>query len=542
MVSNTTTNWSENEAQWLAHFKHSAIVQACVTALVICLCTRILSSHWFHQAKYGHGTNVVPPTLPYWIPFLRHALHMAWDTKRFAARCLLKYGDGTPFFIDAAGKKILVLLDPNQIKRVMNSSKELDPNPFIHEMILGQMLGSPAHTIDFYKNDEGKMDHTQMQHIRQHVTGTSLISMSRKVHERLSLNIGNQTNGTEWLHISDLFSFVQNHVTVAITETLMGTDIIEQYPQMNADQWTFMDSSIEIVMGLPRFVISRAYDARDRLLTNLKRWNQTSDALRNAGKADTTWDASAGSGLMQERQELYAKTPGFDEDARVSQILGLLFAGNSITPPLTFWYLFETLRDPAMSQQVFTEIHNHLDTQTGSFDLMQLTVRPILQSLHAETTRYYASNVAVRVVTTPTFALDDKYTIPHGTTLFIYNKFTGLFTAGWNDARPQTTAKPLDTFWAERFLISGSGKRDRFSDAGLTGNWTSFGGGEHKCPGRHFARNIGIVTLAVLLGEFDCELIDREEVKDIGPKIKETAFGKMEPTRKVAAKLRRRQQ
>jgi cytochrome P450 len=89
-------------------------------------------------------------------------------------------------------------------------------------------------------------------------------------------------------------------------------------------------------------------------------------------------------------------------------------------------------------------------------------------------------------------------------------------------------------------LISGSGKRDRFSDAGLTGNWTSFGGGEHKCPGRHFARNIGIVALAVLLGEFECELVDREGQKDIGPKIKETAFGKMEPTRKVAARLRRR--
>lgn len=222
-----------------------------------------------------------------------------------------------------------MLLDPAQIKRVMNSSKELDPNPFIHEMILGQMLGSPARTIEFYRNDNGRMDEKQMAHIRQHVTGTSLISMSRKVYERLSLNISrdiSQHDDADWLGIPDLFSFVQNHVTVAITETLMGTDIIEQYPQMNADQWVFMDRSIEIVMGLPRFAISRAYDARDRLLTNFKRWNQTSEALRTAGKADPIWDASAGSGLMQERQELYAKTPGFDEDARASQILGLLFA------------------------------------------------------------------------------------------------------------------------------------------------------------------------------------------------------------------------
>lgn len=69
-----------------------------------------------------------------------------------------------------------------------------------------------------------------------------------------------------------------------------------------------------------------AYNARDRLLASLKIWNRKSEALRNEGKADSTWDAQAGSGLLQERQERYAKTIGFNEDARVSQILGLLFA------------------------------------------------------------------------------------------------------------------------------------------------------------------------------------------------------------------------
>jgi hypothetical protein len=168
-----------------------------------------------------------------------------------------------------------------------------------------------------------------MAHIRQHVTGTSLITMSKKVFERLRMNIDkevSQQGDAEWMDIPDLFTFVQTHVTVAITETLLGTSIIEQYPRMNADQWLFMDCSIEIVMGMPRFLISGAYDARDRLLANLKDWGRKSEALRNEGNADLVWDAQAGSGLLQERQERYAKTPGFNEDARVSQILGLLFA------------------------------------------------------------------------------------------------------------------------------------------------------------------------------------------------------------------------
>jgi hypothetical protein len=245
-----------------------------------------------------------------------------------------KYGDGTPFFIDAAGKKILVLLDPDQIKRVMTASKELDPNPFIHEMILGQMLGSPEETIDFYKHDEGKMDHIQMAHIRQHVTGTGLIHLTKKVYERLNVNIAKAVSGAngEWLEIPDLFLFVQNQVTIAITETMMGTNILEQYPEMTEDQWIFIDRSVEIVMGLPRSLVSTAYDARDRLLANLKQWNSKSETLRIQGKANAIWDAHAGSGLLQERQERYAATPGFSEDARVSQILGLLFAQVVQTP------------------------------------------------------------------------------------------------------------------------------------------------------------------------------------------------------------------
>jgi cytochrome P450 len=221
-------------------------------------------------------------------------------------------------------------------------------------------------------------------------------------------------------------------------------------------------------------------------------------------------------------------------------LIGGICSGNSITPPLTFWYLFATLTSPSLLAQIISELTSHFDSNTDTYDFTQLTVRPILQSLHAETTRYYSSNVAVRVVTSPTFALDDKYTIKKGTTIFFYNKFTGLFTPGWNAARPETTKHPLDEFWAERFLTSGQGKRERFTDAGLAGSWTSFGGGEHKCPGRHFARNIGIVALAVFLGECEVELLDAEGAKGKVPGVRNGAFGKMEPVGKVGARVRRR--
>jgi len=89
---------------------------------------------------------------------------------------------------------------------------------------------------------------------------------------------------------------------------------------------------------------------------------------------------------------------------------------------VTFWYVFETLKDPCILKKVSAELLNHFDPRTRSYDFTQLTARPILQSLHAETARLYASGVTVRVLTSPTFALDDKYTITKGTTMFVYNR------------------------------------------------------------------------------------------------------------------------
>lgn len=434
---------------------------------------------------------------------------------------------------------MLVINDPDHIKKIMRATNEADPNPFIQEMILGQLLGTPKENIKFFKNDNGVTDHKQITHMRKHVTGSPLIALSKKVYERLKCNIDNvfAQRGNDWMDIPDLFLFVQHHVTLATTETLMGTSIVSHQPDLIDDLWKFMDRTNEMVMQLPYFVIPKAYDARSRLLANLKRWDRESGDTSAKGSADPIWDPIAGSGLLQERQEMYKQIPTFDEDARSSQTLGLILGGTGFTAPVTFWFLYHALQNAALSKRVASEIRQHFNADTEDYVIPQLVARPILQSLHAETTRYYSSNVAVRVITAPTFTLDDKYVLKKNTTIYFYTKFTGTYTQGWASVRPSTIQKPLHEFWPERFLLVDEAKTEKFSDAKLEGNWTAFGGGEHKCPGRHFARNIGIVALAVLMGEYECELSD---ARDVRPNMTETGFGKMEPLSKVRARMRRR--
>ncbi|RAQ99500.1 cytochrome p450 [Stemphylium lycopersici] len=534
----------------LETLRHSFIAQFLLTVLAICVCTRFLSSHWFQSVKYGSGRNVTPPTLPYWIPGLRHALSMAYDSKAFLAKCLNKYGDGSPFFLDGAGQKMLIVLDPEHVKGVLNSSQDLDPNPFIHDKIMGALMASPQAAIDYYNSEDSNTDHIQTTHIRQHTTGSNLGMLDKRLFDTLKASIEESMKTTardEWKEIPDLFAFLQHHVTHAIATTLLGSSLIASYPGIVDDLWIHIEATDQFFMGLPRFVIPKAYAARDRILSNIGSWTAKSEDLRRQNKVNTTWDPVAGSGLLQEREALYGAMPGHGVEGRSAQTLGLLYGGTSLTVPVTFWYLFETLRNPDLRARVSALIDGHANPESSTYNFMQLTTRPLLQSLHAETTRLYSSNLAVRQVTADVYALDDKYTIAKGTQVFLVNKYSGQFEPGWAQTRPQALTRPLETFWAERFLVSNSAaaepneKRERFSDAGLTGTWTSFGGGEHKCPGRHFARNIGIVTLAVFMGDFEVQVAETCDMDHVVPSPRSKAFGTVTPKSRVAARIRRRQ-
>ncbi|KAA8613858.1 Cytochrome P450 [Pyrenophora tritici-repentis] len=483
----------------------------------------------------------MPPTVPYWIPGLKHAFHLAFYSKTFMGNCLKKYGDGTPFILDGAGQKMCIIVDPDHIKNAIRSAKEMDPNPFIHERIMGALMGSPQSAINYYQSEESNTDYIQTTHIRHHTTGSNLGLLDTRMFETLKRTIGETLDSTgEWTEIPDLFSFLRYHVTYAVAITILGTELVSTYPDLIADLWTHIEATDQFFLGLPRIAIPKAYAARDRLLGNFRVWSTKSMELRKQNKTDTVWDPVAGSGLAQEREELYSELPGHDEYARSAQTLGLLYGGTSLSVPITFWYVYETLRSTDLNTRILGEINKHADPKTQSYRFTQLTTRPLLQSLHAETTRLYSSNLTVRSVTTPSFALDEKYSIPQGTAVFIPNKWAGMFAPGWEKTRTEALARPLHTFWAERFLVSDGEKKERFSDAGLSSTWMSFGGGEHKCPGRHFARNIGIVTLTVVMGVFEVEICDVEGARRLDPDPREKGFGTLVPRGKVAARIRRR--
>jgi cytochrome P450 len=81
---------------------------------------------------------------------------------------------------------------------------------------------------------------------------------------------------------------------------------------------------------------------------------------------------------------------------------------------------------------------------------------------------------------------------------------------------------------------------EKFTTSRLNTCMLPFGGGSHKCPGRHFAKSIGVAVMAVLLDEYEIVLGDMEGAKRATPAVGDMAFGAIKPKRKIAARIRMR--
>ncbi|KAF2648309.1 cytochrome P450 [Lophiostoma macrostomum CBS 122681] len=521
------------------------------SVFVVCLVTRV----WTGYAYYHHRGKE-PPTFPYWIPVLGHGASLLHNGSRFLAVTFKSHGTTTPFFVKTGSFKTLILSDPIHIRRILRDNNDISAEKHLYRLY-ETMLGSPADAVAFYQKDKSlpKQEQTtaflHSEVFKQKLFGPALIPISERFLSTFRQNvlttyiIGTVTM-KGWMDIPDLYDFMEHLMTRTLMETICGTMILEGYPGFVTDFWAVVERFEGFIKGVPRIFMPGAYLARGRLLRHFRQWGRRvkkHHEIRNSkAMIDPDWDHIVGSSLLQEREKALSQMP-LNEDARASEMLGMTLAANGNVVPTTFWCIFEALLDPKLRDDLSGVIKQHYNPDTKGYDITQLSSAPHMQSMHAEATRLRNAATFSRFVETESVTLDDRYSVLKDTTVLVMAHHLGLRTESWEEARPGTTEKPLDVFWAQRFLVSentGDKTKEKFTTSRLGACLLPFGGGSHKCPGRHFAKNIGIAAMAILLDEYEIELQNPESARGATPKVEDMAFGVVKPTRKVAARIRMR--
>lgn len=190
---------------------------------------------------------------------------------------------------------------------------------------------------------------------------------------------------------------------------------------------------------------------------------------------------------------------------------------NSITA--SSWALFEIYRDPELLASVRAEVDACAhETKDGiiQFDVDQLLRLPILQAVYAETLRLRMHFYIIRMPDRVDMDIRD-WVIPRHRVVVTTTTVAHMDTEAWDTGLGNE--HPVDQFWIGRFLKCSSGSDSgnskagapasppEFSTKGLEGSWIPYGGGPRQCPGRHFAKRQILLTTALMVSLFDCEIV-----------------------------------
>lgn len=530
-------------------------VAVVVVPLAISAATYLITSisYWCATRSTKHGR--APPTVPYWLPVVGSTIEFVLDVEKLIKRVQRKYGDDKPYTVKLLGLKgnFNLILNPKDYSGILRSTKYTS-NKLLMAEVMEKMFGTPQHVMAMYRNDVSGISptpipgtnvpehqriwHTQHASSAKFLVGDSLRGLGARYVSSLSESLAtvdpdDPVDSGEWVDMADFFPWWRRRIFTAATTALFGPHLIRLNPTLEADFWEFIDVIPMLGKSYPRWLVPRAYVARDKMIAAMKKWHafarEHSD-YRDCGSDAPRWDEYWGSVWLKARQRWGQDTGIMDDDALASEDLGLLMAANANAIPMAFWNLIELYKDAKLHERVLPELRSGVVSPPGqlpmAFDLAPILSSPLLQSIYAEVLRMRISLMVTRIPERGVFR-HGPWNFEPGAFIALPTGYVGYHEGAWEN-HTAGGEHPVSEFWAERFLVlegdetanktekhndvnktareQEKSRKMRFSTEHVDGIWMPYGGGAVMCPGRHLAKQEMMGGVAVFAAYFELEV------------------------------------
>jgi hypothetical protein len=478
---------------------------------------------------------------------------------------------------------IYLVSEPQAIADIWKNPNLSSPI-YVYTVGLRYIFGMHEKAIEAYKADDSgpyrkahpfsnveprnRIDYLTHDSLLRGLTGSSMLPTFERFQSILKRNLDAENFGDEWTELPDLFAFFRNNVGKAVLESLFGPSLLAINPNFVQDLWEFDEQVVHLAKRLPRFLVPSAYRVRERLLAQIQNWYQYARQHFRDSDADmqeSQWDPYWGSVMNRERQKMLLSIDGQDDAAVASTDLGLIWTSITNVVPSTMMTALHIFSDKALLSRIRLSIQASTlppPSRTASIGFSpamdKLLSNDLLQSVYAETLRLYVQSYITRCSAHECVAVG-SWSLPRNEVSMVSSYVAHMNTEVWNT---QHGKHPVDTFWADRFMLDpcdpASGPLDpesthgirvreknaaasaatgpHFSTKGLAGSWIPYGGGFSACPGRLLAKRIILYTCALLVEDFEVE------IRTSGFEMSSEGFGlgTQKPKTKIAFAMRRR--
>ncbi|KAA8575355.1 hypothetical protein EYC84_004527 [Monilinia fructicola] len=524
-----------------------AVYVAVAAVALSCLLNYVLTRLSFERSRRSDGAALeIPPTIPYWLPFLGSSLDFGFNALAFI-KSSTKLSKNSPFCVSLLNQKMFFVQGAENIAALWKKSSTMTGTP-LHLFCLKYIFGMPAEALEMYANDDSglaaqapldssvapnnRVDYRTHVGMLKFTKGAGLSNFCDRLvigfHQRLTaLSVSDK----EWLELPDFMAFFDETFGSALVESICGPSLTRLSPDFAKDFSRYDMEIPGLLKGLPRWLIPDAYDARDKLLASIKQWHAFAQAHFEENLISSDGDADP---------------------------------ANTNLVPSAMWTALETFKDPAVLERVRTELSGTFDQNSihlAEFSASTLQALPLMQSIYAETLRLRVRAYAARYTDRTAFSIK-RWFFPKKSIILVSTTEAHMDESFWNT---KGGMHPIDKFWADRFLIyendptsgpqsktqlsqaqsndsevpeSGPSRGPRFSLAGTNGSWLPYGGGARACIGQAFSKRAMLAACAIMAMEFDVRILADEEALTMDPRF--YGLGGQRPVGKVPFKIRRR--
>ncbi|KAI1432770.1 Pfs, NACHT and ankyrin domain protein [Xylaria sp. CBS 124048] len=521
-----------------------------IIVVIFDLVSIVILNYTFSTLRYRHaqrlaavGEAKLPPQFPFLIPFIGPIFKLWWDHGKFIRELSFFEGRLTSNKLTILGHTFYSFQDRETIENLFKQSSLSSPI-HMYGFVSANLLGLSKKTMSIYRADDsgpfpkphpasGVLPHNRIDWVTHHtifpgLAGPGLQPTTTRFVKSLQGQLQDLLITEEWSSKNDLAQLFREVIGASALKSILGPTIFRLNPSFVEDMFTFDKIFPKFAPGLPAFMMPETYRSRDRLVNQFKDWYRFAREHFDPSKIDEDGDGDPfwGSGMMRSRQENILKVDEHDDDALARVDLGLAWAtiGNVVLSAM--FSSFHIFKDKELLGRVRQDVQQYLgQTSVYEADPAQLAKNvPLLSSIYAETLRVY-----IKVYSAFGSAHEEvnlgKWRLPRGALAVISSEPSHMDPNFWNT---QNGEHPVQSFWADRFIVDPSSPesgpvspshRKRvpkpekenddapfFSMEGCEGAWIPYGGGYSMCPGRFFARNIIVLTSAILATECDVEV------------------------------------
>jgi hypothetical protein len=373
-VFNNTSLLSENPA-----------VSLLLALITILLVTKLLSKSSGESKIASQDGAKTVPGVSYWIPFLGHIPNMAINADGFLKTLRSRYQNGI-FALNFGGTRHNMMFTPGLATALLNQKSSHADAEEVGLSFMKKVFGFPANEMHKYDTALPELSACYKYVMQEPYLGEMVNQTAQKTKQ----NVGNLVTFMQspvdqmpWEKTSkiqlfgeegdvveaSLLPLVRDFCAFNAMPSIMGSDLLENFPDLFEDVWKLDRGFLLLAAGLPRWTpfptVTRAHLARHRNLEALEIFHEQLDKHLKGENTSSKWSSLDDVGaLVKARAAVYQKH-NFSMRARAASEHAIVWAANANSNTLVFWMINRIYSDRTLLAMLREEISPYVEiTQT----------------------------------------------------------------------------------------------------------------------------------------------------------------------------------